>query len=348
MSSSSDTDDGLVVDDLDWNVPYESNTHPSTVKGAGENCELKRYDALFNARGNRVVLPAGSTRSINYGGDFGFSSALTVTKFWSKEKDFEYTELEIKSPHMKAALKAVVPYYKDFRIELKHIVLRDEPECLFHYREELQHYGMSLQDPEAAKHVLFLLQYMWRELSTELFTFYSTMENPGASATLDFQNLWMAFKPDELLYLRYSTSNRFKQEEVIQLTSMERCKCDRFNCSRNNWWRVSGTVLNYDGENFGYEERSLIIRRYEGYRPVHELPIFPLRYHPRREDIRTRLVARGKKFCTLQGMHYQQYNGIAELLGDNRNLGCLGENDQFPLRSTLVSRLDLLPWLISF
>ncbi len=78
------------------------------------------------------------------------------------------------------------------------------------------------------------------------------------------------------------------------------------------------------------------IKKFEGCRSLRELAVFPLRYHHRNDEIRARLIARGKKFCGLHGMHHRRYDGAAELLSDNRNLSIDGEEDYFPLRSTLV------------
>jgi len=332
-SSSVASPQPVVMNDLNWNVPFANEDQLDLLKGAGLQCELKRYDCLFNALGDKMRLPMGSSKSINHDRDDSPASALVLTKHWNKDKELEYTELEIKSPHIKAALKAVVPMYRDFQILAKHIVLRNEPQCVFHFREELQQYGSRLQDGEAAKHILFLLQYMWRELSAEIFTFYNTIGNPDAPATSEFQSLWMAFRPDDLIFVR--PSSVFEEDFVLKFTSMDRCRCGNPLCWRDHW-TICGKYIDYDGNIFGYESHSIRIKRFEGCRPLHGLPAFPLRFHPEASELRDRLIDRGKKFCGLHGMNYREYEGVAELLSDNRSLSLLGEEEYYPRRPTLV------------
>jgi hypothetical protein len=49
--------------------------------------------------------------------------------------------MEIRSPHIKAALCEVVPEYADMKLHSPKIVIRDCHICLFHYHRELQEYG---------------------------------------------------------------------------------------------------------------------------------------------------------------------------------------------------------------
>ncbi|KAK4207662.1 p-loop containing nucleoside triphosphate hydrolase [Rhypophila decipiens] len=324
----------MKMNDLDWGVQYDTGQSPALLQGAGLECELKRFDSLFNARGDKFRLPMGTSHIINHERDDSASSALVLTKHWNKDKELDFTELEIKSPYIKAALKAVVPQYKDFQIQVKHIVIRNEPQCIFHFREEIQRYGCQLQDSQAAKHVLFLLQYMWRELSTEMFTFFSTLGSSDGPATIDFAGLWMAFRPGDLIFLKPATA--VDDDRVLRFKSMDRCRCSLSFCPRDKW-TIEGTFIDYDGTKYGHDTMSVDIKKYEGCRSLQELAAFPLRYHDRNNEIRSRLIARGQKFCGLHGMHHRRYDGVAELLGDDRNVSMHGEDDYFPSRSTLVN-----------
>lgn len=323
----------VVMNDLNWDNPFSNDDQPALLQGAGLRCELKRFDCLFNARGDKLRLPMGSSSSINHERDPAVTSALVLTKHWNRDKELEYTELEIKSPHMKAALKAVVPMYRHLQISARHIVLRNEPHCVFHYRQEIQEYGSKLQNNEAAKHVLFLLQYMWRELSAEMFTFYSNIENPDGPATSDYQSLWMVFKPDDLIFVR--PPNTSKDDRILKFISMDRCRCSHPFCWKDHW-TVIAMHIDYDGNSFGHSLESFRIKRFEGFREVHRISVFPLRFHERAAEVRDRLIRRGKEFCHLEGINYREYDGVAELLSDHRDLSILGDDDYFAIQSTMV------------
>lgn len=327
-------DQNASLDSLDWNFLTDTGAHPdiNALDGAGVDCELKRFDSVYNSRGDKIILEAGSKRNITVNAGRAFSSALVLTKYWTEDKSIRLKELEIKSPHMKAALKAVVPFYKDFRVHLKHIVIRDDPQCLFHFRDELQNYGENLQDQTAARHVLFLLKYMWWDLSTQISTYYSNTNVNKGDESLDQESLWMAFRPGDLVYV---PAKGHQDEQIYRFISMERIGVDIFSPFGTRW-RVILHCITSDGTKFGEDATFLSIKSFEGLRQLRSLPIFPLKYHPEASHIQARLLDRGKKFCSLHGSHYRQYNGVAELLGENRNLTILGEDDSFPTRSTMV------------
>jgi hypothetical protein len=238
---------------------------------------------------------------------------------------------------MKAALKAVVPFYKDFNIDMKHIVIRREPQCLFHFRDEIKEYGSSLQDTEAAKHVLYLLQYMYSVLSTELYSWFSHMEVTGKPRALDFMNLWMAFRPGDILYVKGREKKGHQTGWAFRFRIMERCRCTLPWCP-NSRWKPFGDHIEYNGTLFGHCTVSFEIKSYDGFRPLHELPVVPLKYHLDSKNIRDRLIRRGDKFVKLHGSHHRYYNGIANLLGGDRYLTVSGEEDEFPIQKTLVRK----------
>src|SRR5687767_3976663 len=94
-------------------------------ENAGLRREVRRFDSLFNAKGERVVVNSGSRLTLGKDRDpKSYESALVLTKFWNRSGEEDYSELEIRSPHMKTALKAVVPEYKNADIDTKHITLR--------------------------------------------------------------------------------------------------------------------------------------------------------------------------------------------------------------------------------
>jgi hypothetical protein len=71
-----------------------------------------------------------------------------------------------------------------------------------------------------------------------------------------------------------------------------------------------------------------------------QLKIFPLEYHLRKEELAAKLVARGKKFVSLQGIHYHYYEGVADALSPWRLNTIFGEEDEFPLQSITVRVQD--------
>jgi hypothetical protein len=101
--------------------------------------------------------------------------------------------------------------------------------------------------------------------------------------------------------------------------------------------KLCGQRIDYDGDDFGHAATHADIKPYEGYRPLRDLIVVPLQYHPDQLAIRESLIARGQKFVNLHGSYYRQYKGVAEVLGGSRNITFIGQEDEFPLQSTHVS-----------
>jgi len=216
------------IPNLDW-ASGPGRINPTIIEGTWLVCETSCLDSFYNEAGQRLVLPAGQKYKAKE--DRNFRSALTVTTYWDEDQTPSYTVLEIKSPHMKAALKAVVPEYASFDIHLGHFTIRDEPRSIFLHREELGAYGHNLQESnfEAALHVHHLLSYMWDVLSDDILTFdiwASVSMDPG---DLPHKLLWMIFKPGKIVFVRKPQLMAFVFESMSQ--------------SQAKSWTLKGTAL---------------------------------------------------------------------------------------------------------
>ena len=298
-------------------------------------CELKTFDSRYNSNGVRVVLDAGSRTDteppgIKYSG--ASKSAFVLTRFFDTQKQLQSTELEIRSLHAKAALKAVVPEYRDLNIRTKSIVISGQLRCLFHYRKEIQVYGSTQVDPIAITHLTFILEYMYESLEKEIATYTLNVELDVIAhfvPSLEFDNLWMVFRKDD--FIVRETSGSVGAVAVFKFRTME--KIIR---SDSSLWLITAHAIDYDGTNFGLAYRFPRIDHYDGRKELKNLRVVPLQYHPRKEEIKAKMIARGKKFVGLHGRHHRMYDGIAEVLGPERNSALCGEEDEFPLQSTLV------------
>jgi hypothetical protein len=154
--------------------------------------------------------------------------------------------------------------------------------------------------------------------------------------SLDFVNLWMAFRPGDLVYLSGPPPLN-RSPRLVEFKSMDMsCICDHPWCVPSHKWRIYGFYIDYDGTSFGYSREDSTIRHFEGYKALKELDVLPLRFHPDEKAIRKQLAFRGRRFAKLHGRHYRYYKGVATVLGKDRNITLFGEEDEFPLQSTWV------------
>lgn len=296
----------------------------------GLTCEIKTYEARYDSRGDQVILQVGKRRDIDDEEDRNFDSALVLTRFYDRHEELDYTELEIRSPHVNAALREVIVEYPGLNLGSPKIIIRGLPKCFFHYRQELQAYGLTLQDPTAIQHLAFAIEYMFQTLHSEIISYYLLMETPFSAPGLEFENLWMAFRPGCLVYNRIGHI-----DAVFRLKSMTRCTCTKRLCYRSRW-QLNVERLDYDGTDFGYTSDYFYICPYQYYKRIDELSIFPFEYHPNKEAISRALVARGRKFVGLHGIHHRYYEGMVESLSPFRLNSLWGEEDVFPRQSITV------------
>ena len=138
----------------------------SLEEGGGLKCELVIRSPL-NSKGERMVLHGGIRGTLDPLPDKFHSSALVLTKFYDKDGTLEYTELEIRSPHIGTAICEVVRDYPDINLKTRRIVVRNCWKLLFHYRKGLQEYGKRLTDQVISQHLHFALQYPYKSLEHE-------------------------------------------------------------------------------------------------------------------------------------------------------------------------------------
>ncbi|KAL7946245.1 P-loop containing nucleoside triphosphate hydrolase protein [Trichoderma barbatum] len=306
---SSNTSDSLDQDFI-WLSPATNAT-----EAAGLDCELKQFSSIYNSKGDIVVVEAEFIKTLKVEKGRSFSSALTLTQYFNKDQTPGIKELVIRSPHMKAAIKAVVPSHKTTQVHIKHILIKGEPRYLFHYRDEFRAYCANLQDQTAVKHVLFLMKYMCWELATQITLYRDNMIVDRGDESLDYSCLWMAFRPGDLIY---EPARGYEDERVYRLISMEHN--GGFLSTFELSWSIKALCIVSGDNKFREYEVDFKIDQFDGIRQLHTLPIFPLKYHPEATRIQAQLLDRGKKFCSLYSSHYRQYNGVAELLDDNKNL----------------------------
>jgi len=80
---------------------------------------------------------------------------------------------------------------------------------------------------------------------------------------------------------------------------------------RGKFFQLDCHYVDYDGKTYGEASAVLEIDEFRGARRIDSLGVFPLAYHEDEEDVRERLIERGRKFGSLKGMHYKYYKGLA-------------------------------------
>ena len=301
------------------------------VRGAedseGQACEIHMYQVRYDSRGERVCLQTGSRTELVWEKEPSHEAALVVTRFYSPLKELQITRLAIQSPYIKTALRDVVGSYPGTDINSNGpIYLFDEPRCLFHYHDELEAYAIAAKEENARRHVNFCLQYMAKILRAEISAYDSMMKNEAVTPGLEHRHLWMAFKPGALLYQRYEG-----HDIISRLREIQRLKIKDL----PDVWIVVAERIECSGDSFGFVANNVTIANYDGYKPLTELDIFPLKYHVEQERIKDNLITRGRIYVSLCGIHHKLYEGP---------MGSSPENSSLPGSETRKQRSATVCW----
>lgn len=80
---------------------------------------------------------------------------------------------------------------------------------------------------------------------------------------------------------------------------------------KGQWYIIEGRYLEYDGKAFGMGTMAADVESFKGARKITSLGCYPLKYHHESEDVKARLIERGKKFVALRGMNYRFHKDMA-------------------------------------
>ena len=312
-------------------MKQEGEPHRET---SGIKCEIQEHEARYNLKGERIEKVVEGEK-VEVDTKEGMEYAMRSYKYYSKEGGLESSMVEILSPHIIKALQTVIKEYPAVSLGGDRIIIQGEVKCIFHYRKELAAYADDLGDQVARSHVLLALRFMERELRQSIKVYKATVESATISPSTVFRDMWMIFRPGELVVTGHDEKTQVLQ--VVE-TIISPCQPPK--------WVVVSRMLTYDGKSFGYADQVWEVGCFEGSKPICELPIFPLKYHEDREELVEKLVTRGRKFCGLKGSHHRSYKGIAFALGRERNRNQFGQMDAFPLETVMVCLLRIALQLV--
>lgn len=167
---------------------------------------------------------------------------------------------------------------------------------------------------------------------TKLDKYFKARESNIQQRCVTFESLWTLFPPGTLVY-----GKPFQGQDQIFIVKD----------NLQPWppvgrkiitWTLECWTYDWNGKSFKRMGLQLEFEKFEGTKPITELPFYPLDYHQQPEDLKKRLVERGakyKKVCTLkQGSRMFDYKGDA-VFGKKGFSGLTGDNDEVSLPGSL-------------
>ncbi|KAK2748624.1 hypothetical protein FQN55_004177 [Onygenales sp. PD_40] len=276
----------------------------------GSKVDFKRVDQLWDNTIHNYKL----TETIDDpDADEWDQYIFTVRRKFDWENKYTDTVVDIKSKPLKEALQHVMDGVKGVSLVQETPVV--DPNMLFLYLEESREYAKELkalaktEKKKKAKrlaatksaHLKVLIKYLDQDYAETKKTLYPLLE----SNTITFDLLWALFKPNTIAYTpTYSAPDEpraFKIEYATKESSF----------MKGQWYCIEGRYLEYDGKSFGMGTMAADVEAFKGPRKISSLACYPLKYHRDPEGVKAKLIERGKKFVSLQGMNYRFHKGMA-------------------------------------
>ena len=131
-------------------------------------------------------------------------------------------------------------------------------------------------------------------------------ESSIATNTVTYDFLWAFFKPGALIY---NFDDKVEQPRIL--------KVKEFDYVESVWSGKPHVSLKCDmihnnGRLFGLCEIGFTISPYKGAKKFHDLPCYPISFHPEADGLKAKLIARGRKLAAInQAAFCETMNGPA-------------------------------------
>ena len=173
------------------------------------------------------------------------------------------------------------------------------------------------------KTVGVLTEYIRRDFKTTL----ATVANLTAHGEINFDVLYAILVPRTILI---TTDNITREPRAVRLISATLAAgmcgptynlfCESIDAVDEYKARPGGDMSPdtevrpvSNGSAFGKVHHQIPIYPFDGTVKIKSLSAYPLKFHPDPEGLTKRLIARGKKWAGLRGVHHMQYDGTAAI-----------------------------------
>lgn len=146
------------------------------------------------------------------------------------------------------------------------------------------------------EHLAFLVDFINAEHASTLKEIKSHLAN----GEITFDLAWVLFVPRTILYTLCPVSNAPRAVRLLSAT-------------KGLGWSMDVEYMEFLGREprFGLAPLpGISVPYFRGAMKITSLPTYPLKYHPKVEELTTTLIERGQKWCSLQGVYLKYYNAM--------------------------------------
>ena len=289
------------------NDPIRQSPMPQiNIRRSQWNNEIKRWKRVTSPYGTTKIYKASERIEDVRARSSGY--VLTVYDEYDHEGNRTHVSLEINSAPLLELLRRVITYYPGDEFDTLRgleatgdaVTFTDPSMILFTYRKQLQ---KSLDDdhPENAKeHLKMLLDFM--RIEHPKFSSKLQEIEEGRCQKIGFNYLWLLYPPNTPVYVGKGGIDR--QMVVYSRVSSINQKGLSVPLKLQCW------DVDYEQKVFKRIFSTWIIEPFLGEKNLEDLDLVPQHYMPNAADLRSKLIARGRRYYELnKTVCLQEYFG---------------------------------------
>ncbi|KAK0624894.1 P-loop containing nucleoside triphosphate hydrolase protein [Bombardia bombarda] len=268
-------------------------------------CEIKHLDRRYDDKDVQYFAERKNDEEAPPQKDWWQLFAFCMVRHFDSDGDLDCTRLHVNPQPLRQLLKDVIGNYPTDPIDVDDVQIESPYHSLFHFRKPLEAEGLERFKDDAESLSQFKLLLGWINTHFELDISAHAKCMSGDLKAIAYDRLWTLFPPNTIVHTEVLDQNRAYR---VYNTWYESGEIPRF--------YLTLSFVDFDGENIGTRRTQLYIPKYIGTQDLRELSCMPLSMHNDADVIREQLVARGRKFESLIGQHYMEYNGVGLKRGE--------------------------------
>lgn len=230
-----------------------------------------------------------------------------MAKNHDEGKPLVLDSIVVHSPCLRETLAEVFRGYGEITTSLKKLVFRAPFHPFYHRWGALCRIleRQKREDPDSAAYT----QLLHDLLNVEMEDTRAEIEDLLSHRCITHALLWALFEPGVHIV---KTTREHEQFYTVG-TCEDQCK-EHDEVDGKYELRIGARYIEFDGQRFGFAETTIVIPEFRGTRAIDELECFPASFLASRKETEARVIARGRKFQDLRGVHYMGYSGMARAL----------------------------------
>jgi hypothetical protein len=300
-SQESDTDSEIQVVERAVGIEDTANNRSAPKAEMSQNVpgskrEVKFLYNHYSASGSGSIWSENADLILEKDRLKALAAPYAIVHRFSKSKGkkhgaWETHSIEVQGNRLKDFLNTIFEDYHGWNSDTEPYTFRPPFQKFFHRWETLKLKYAQEPDESVRDEIKMLIDILLPFMTPQR----TALEEIERTETISFSQLWLIFPPGEL---------------VVTHIKGNMCVC-RFHelDVREEYLTLTMEQIDWNGRCCGFKYTEASLSKYSELKPVSKLRIYPLRFASNKNEIQTKLLARGRQFAALRGFHVMKCVG---------------------------------------